>query len=117
MVRTGRLRTSDRRTRLLGRGAKQCGEHVPESFTALFTARDGGVPVGSAAGCGPFPTCYRSHKLLGRLRGHWRDLERRQFSPVKTEVISNRLKDRALAIMPQVSVYHEAQAGEVEVFD
>jgi hypothetical protein len=91
MVRTGRLRTSDRRTRLLGRGAKQCGEHVPESFTALFTARDGGVPVGSAAGCGPFPTCYRSHKLLGRLRGHGRDLERRQFSPVKTEVISNRL--------------------------
>ena len=97
MVRTGRLRTSDRRTRLLGRGAKQCGEHVPESFTALFTARDGGVPVGSAAGCGPFPTCYRSHKLLGRLRGHGRDLERRQFSPVKTEVISNRLKDRVLA--------------------
>ena len=94
MVRTGRLRTSDRRTRLLGRGAKQCGEHVPESFTALFTARDGGVPVGSAAGCGPFPTCYRSHKLLGRLRGHGRDLERRQFSPVKTEVISNRLKDK-----------------------
>ena len=37
MVRTGRLRTSDRRTRLLGRGAKQRGEHVPESFTALFT--------------------------------------------------------------------------------
>ena len=67
---------------------------MPESFTALFTARDGGVPVGSAAGCGPFPTCYRSHKLLGRLRGHGRDLERRQFSPVKTEVISlNRLKD------------------------
>ena len=91
MVRTGRLRTSDRRTRLLGRGAKQCGEHVPESFTALFTARDGGVPVGSAAGCGPFPTCYRSHKLLGRSRGHGRDLERRQFSPVKTEVISNTL--------------------------
>ena len=93
MVRTGRLRTSDRRTRLLGRGAKQCGEHVPESFTALFTARDGGVPVGSAAGCGPFPTCYRSHKLLGRSRGHGRDLERRQFSPVKTEVISNTLED------------------------
>jgi len=93
MVRTGRLRTSDRRTRLLGRGAKQCGEHVPESFTALFTARGGGVPVGSAAGCGPFPTCYRSHKLLGRSRGHGRDLERRQFSPVKTEVISNTLED------------------------
>ena len=95
MVRTGRLRTSDRRTRLLGRGAKQCGEHMPESFTALFTARDGGVPVSSAAGCGPFPTCYRSHKLLGRLRGHGRDLERRQFSPVKTELISIRLKDTA----------------------
>ena len=88
MVRTGRLRTSDRRTRLLGRGAKQRGEQVTELFTVLFTARDGGVPVGSAADCGPFPTCYRSHKLLGRSRGHGRDLERRQFSPVKTEVIS-----------------------------
>ena len=95
MVRTGRLRTSDRRTRLLGRGAKQRGEQVPESFTALFTARDGGVPVGSAAGCGPFPTCYRSHKLLGHSRGHGRDLERRQFSPVKTEVISVTLKDKS----------------------
>ena len=63
-------------------------EHMPESFTALFTARDGGVPVGSAAGCGPLLTCYRSHKLLGRSRGRGRDLERRQFSPVKTEVIS-----------------------------
>ena len=105
MVRTGRLRTSDRRTRLLGRGAKQRGEQLPESFTALFTARDGGVPVGSAAGCGPFPTCYRSHKLLGRLRGHGRDLERRQFSPVKTEVISNRLKDSLF--ISYVHVYTE----------
>ena len=43
MVRTGRLRTSDRRTRLLGTGAKQRGEHMPESATALFTVRDGGV--------------------------------------------------------------------------
>ena len=43
MVRTGCLRTSDRRTRLLGTGAKQRGEQVPESFTALFTARGGGA--------------------------------------------------------------------------
>ena len=73
MVRTGRLRTSDRRTRLLGRGAKQRGEQVPESFTVLFTARDGGVPVGSAAGCGPLPTwekkpfnAYFGKRMLAR---------------------------------------------------
>ena len=75
--------------------AKQAWRTVAESFTALFTARDGGVPVGSAAGCGPFPTCYRSHKLLGHSRGHGRDLESRQFSPVKTEVISVTFKDTA----------------------
>ena len=71
---------------------KRVANRCPNRFTALFTARDGGVPVGSAAGCGPFPTCYRSHKLLGHSRGHGRDLERRQFSPVKTEVISVTLR-------------------------
>ena len=95
MVRTGRLRTSDRRTRLLRTGAKQRGEQVPESFTALYSQLVAVVySVGSAAGCRPFPTCYRSHKLLGRSRGHGRDLERRQFSPVKTEVISIPLEDK-----------------------
>ena len=36
---------------------------VLRRFTALFTAHDTRLPVGSAAGCGP---CFRSHELLGR---------------------------------------------------
>jgi hypothetical protein len=99
MVRTGRLRTSDRRTRLLGRGAKQRGEQVTDSFTALFTARDGGVPVGCWV---QRPNVDRYRPVTGPIscwgaqvsRGHGRDpLERGQFSPVKTQVISNTLED------------------------
>ena len=66
-----------------------------DPFSARVHVWGAGVPVGSAAGCGPLPTCYRSHKLLGRSRaqteGRGKDLERRQFSPVKTEVISSTL--------------------------
>ena len=40
---------------------------IAKSFTVLFTARVGGVPLGSAAGCGPFLICFRSCEPLG----HW----------------------------------------------
>ena len=45
----------------------KAANEVLRLFTAFFTARDAGVPMGSAAGCGPFLTCFRSHELLGRL--------------------------------------------------
>ena len=70
------------------------GERSAKSFTALFTARDGGVPMSSAAGCEPSPTCYRSHELLGRWGRCGEGLERREFSPGLPEVISIALKDR-----------------------
>ena len=68
------------------------GERSAKSFTALFTARDGGVPMSSAAGCEPSPTCYRSHELLGRWGRCGEGLERREFSPGLPEVISIALK-------------------------
>ena len=66
---------------------------VLRRFTALFTAHDTRLPVGSAAGCGPSSTCFRSHELLGRWGRRGGGLERRKFSPVKSEVISNTLED------------------------
>ena len=42
-------------------------KHHRKMFTVLFTARVGGVPLGSAAGCGPFLICFRSCEPLG----HW----------------------------------------------
>ena len=58
------------------------GKTSTKSFTALFTARDGGHPVGSSAGCGPFPTCYRSHERLGRWGRRGGGPESHQFCPV-----------------------------------
>ena len=42
----------------------KAANEVLRLFTAFFTARDAGVPMGSAAGCGPFLTCFRSHERL-----------------------------------------------------
>ena len=67
-------------------------------FTVLFTARDGGHPVGSAAGCGPFPTCSRSHERLGRWGWCGGGLESHPFCPVFAEVISNTLKDKIVDV-------------------
>ena len=95
-ARTARLRTSDRRTRLLRRGAKEGSDTFPKSFTVLFTAHDTGQPAGSGAGCGPFATCSNSPVLLRRWRAPGEGLERREFSPGIPEVtgISKTLKDR-----------------------
>ena len=54
---------------------------MPKSFTVLFTAHDTGQHVGSAAGCGPFATCYNSPELLRRWKAPGEGLERREFSP------------------------------------
>ena len=67
----------------------KAANEVLRLFTAFFTARDAGVPVGSAAGCGPFPTCSRSHERLGRWGWCGGELESQLFC----QVISNTLKD------------------------
>ena len=58
---------------------------VLRRFTALFTAHDTRLPVGSAAGCGPSSTCFRSHELLGRWGRRGEGLESHHFCPVKSE--------------------------------
>ena len=67
---------------------------VLRRFTALFTAHDTRLPVGSAAGCGPSSTCFRSHELLGRWGGPGGGLERWIFCPSFCYIISVTLKDR-----------------------
>ena len=79
---------------VLSIGAKEGSKALPKSFTVLFTAHDTGQHVGSAAGCGPFATCYNSPELLRRWKAPGEGLERREFSPGIPEVISKTLKDK-----------------------
>ena len=76
----------------------KAANEVLRLFTALFTARDAGVPMGSAAGCGPFLTCFRSHELLGRLGEPGGGAGAPPISPVKSEVISIGLKDKSTQV-------------------
>ena len=72
----------------------KAANEVLRLFTAFFTARDAGVPMGSAAGCGPFLACFRSHERLGRWGWCGGGLESHPFCPVFAEVISKPLEDR-----------------------
>ena len=74
----------------------KAANEVLRLFTALFTARDAGVAMGSAAGCGSFLTCFRSHELLARWGRRGGALESQQFCPAKAEVISKPLKDSSI---------------------